>query len=292
MQLGNAVRDYLSERRRMRTLAPASQTAMRYRLWAFVDAMGATTNVVDVTRKEAIEWLADLELSPRTVRAHASAVRGLFSWLAENGQPVTDPFFGVKLPTLDKHAPVTLPEADVAAAFDACIDRRQRLIVSLMVQEGLRAGEVVTLRLDHIDRRRQTMLVRGKGNKERTVPFTPQTGRNLDAYLAEVPPAAGRPVIRNQTDGVNGLTVGYLSRMMSDLLYRAGVKHSRGDMISAHAFRRTAASDVMEAADGDIQVVQEFLGHESIMTTQHYLRNVAPRRLREAMIGRNYDGRA
>lgn len=292
MEIGNAVRDYLSERRRMRTLAPRSLVAFRYRLWNFADAMGATTDAADISRDEATEWLADLDLAPRSVRAHASAVRGLYGWLAAKGYPVTDPFFGVKLPILDKHAPVTLEPEDVAAAFDACWDSRQRLIVSLMVQEGLRAAEVVGLTLPSVDRRRKTLLVRGKGNKERTVPFTPATERNLAAYLGEYPPVLGCPLIRSYSIETAGLSVGYVSRMMSDLLYRAGVKHERGDMISGHAFRRTAASDVLEAAGGDIQVAQEFLGHESIMTTQQYLRAVPPRRLREAMMGRDYEGRA
>lgn len=293
MQLGMAVRDYLSERRRMGTLSRSSIASYRYRLWAFLEAMGSHRDAADVTRAEATEWLASLEAAPRSVRAHASAVRGLYRWLADRGTAVTDPFFGVKLPGLDRHAPVTLDGDDVAEVFAQCADSRERLLVSLMVQEGLRAGEVVALQLSHVDRKRQTMLVRGKGNKERTVPFTAQTEANLAAYLRDVPPVLGVPIIRAQTlNVVAGITVGTLSRIMSDLLYRAGVKRGPGDLITGHALRRTAASDVLEACDGDIQVVQQFLGHESIMTTQQYLRAVPPRRLREAMQGRTYGGMA
>ena len=290
--LGIAARDYLSERRRMGTLAAESLKSIRSRLDRYVDDMGFHRDAADVTRAEATEWLASLELSARSVRAYASAVRGLYGWLVGRGHGVIDPFYGVQLPRTDRHTPVTLNPDEVGLAFDAARDSRERLLVSLMVQEGLRAGEVVRLHLAHVDRRRKTMLLRGKGNKERTVPMTAQTERNLVRYLAEWPPVPGRPVIRSHHDRVSAVQSDTVSRLMSQLLYRAGVKRGPGDLITGHAFRRTAASDVLEAADGDIQVVKEFLGHESIMTTQVYLRGVPPRRLREAMMGHDYGGRA
>jgi integrase len=75
---------------------------------------------------------------------------------------------------------------------------------------------------------------------------------------------------------------------MAILFEEAGVKVRAWDGRSAHTLRRTAASDVLDAAGGDLQIVQQMLGHKHLSSTSHYLRLKPPAGMRAAMEGRSY----
>lgn len=81
----------------------------------------------------------------------------------------------------------------------------------------------------------------------------------------------------------------HVGRVMTETMWRSGVKNARYDGRSGHALRHTAASDVLDRC-GDLRVVQELLGHEDLSTTAIYLRRVSAERMREAVEGRSYTG--
>lgn len=94
-------------------------------------------------------------------------------------------------------------------------------------------------------------------------------------------------MIRSYQHPSSGVAAPYVSRLVRRWMYAAGVKQRAGDGISGHALRHTAATDVLRATNGNVRVVQMMLGHQSLASTQRYLRTY-PEELRTAMAGRSY----
>lgn len=289
MNLSEAVNAYVSERRRSQTLAPNSVAQVRQILWRFASYFGEDRDPATITLAEVSEWRAQLDVGPRTLRCYTSQTRGLFTWLLLRDEILRDPFQGIKPPRQPDSEPRAFERETVGIILDACADARERLIVSLKAQEGLRAGEVAHLEVAHVSISRGAVMVRGgKGNKDRTVPLTDETRRALTDYLAEYPARGAGPLIRSYQRPSSGISPGRVSRMLVDLMYRAGVKERPRDGVSGHALRHTAGADVLAAAEGDLLVVKEFLGHASIATTQIYTRTTTAERLRAVVNGRTY----
>lgn len=245
-------------------------------------------DVPDVRIEHVEAWMAsDRTQAISSIRVRVSAVSGFFTWARRRGMTLIDPCDGVQVPRAPRAVPRAFSADAVRTAMDACSTSRERLIVALMVQEGLRCCEVAGLEVTDLDRKAGTILVTGKGSHERVLPITSMVASALAAYEAEYPPPRWGPLIRNLRRPDQGITAGTVSDLMRQVLTASGLKTRPRDGISAHAFRHTAASDVLEEC-GDVRVVQEMLGHASLTTTQIYLRRVSGDRLRKAMEGRTY----
>jgi site-specific recombinase XerD len=124
-----------------------------------------------------------------TARARQLAVRRFSAWLTEEGELSADPFLGAKAPKLDAKVIEPLTEDQIKAMLKACAgrdmrERRDEALMRLMVETGVRAGEVVALALSDVDLAAGTAVVRrGKGGKGRVIPFGPQTALAIDRYL-------------------------------------------------------------------------------------------------------------
>lgn len=252
----------------------------------FAQAVGDPP-IRQLKRDHVEAWLikANRELRPATVRTRFSQIRLFCGWAVAEGYLKADPTIGLRAPRQPRQVPRALRLEDVAATLTVCPDNRSRLIVLLAVQEGLRRKEVTGLELGDIDLDQGVALVRGKGDHERVVPLSEETKTALHAYLAERPAFAG-PLLRNETDGVSPLAPVTVGRMVSDLMREAGVKQRAYDGKSMHAFRHTAATDMVRAG-AHLRDVQFALGHRSLATTEKYLAWEI-RGLRKAMSGRRY----
>lgn len=284
---------YVRERQQSKTFRGNTARSIGSRLRAFV-AWAEEQDLLDVAdvRVEHVEaWLAsDRRQAPGSLRVRLSALAGFYTWARRRGMVTIDPCDGVKPPRAVRAVPRAFTEDMVATLERSCSHTRERLIVALMVQEGLRCCEVANLQVTDLDRREGTILVTGKGGHERVLPLTERVLRALADYEAEFPPPHFGPLIRSirsARSASKGLTAGSISDIMRRVLTDAGLKHGPRDGVSAHALRHTAASDVLERC-GDVRVVQEMLGHASLTTTQIYLRRVSGDRLRRAMEGRDY----
>lgn len=108
----------------------------------------------------------------------------------------------------------------------------------------------------------------------------------MDAYLDRFPASFG-PLVRSYRDPSKSLGADTLSGMVAEWMRAAGVKRRSRDGVSAHCFRHTAASDVLDNCN-DLRVVQQMLGHQHLTTTAIYLRRASMGKMREAMAGRRY----
>jgi integrase len=264
---------------------PRSVQVCRSHLRSFADSTTARPD--RISRRTVEAWMATPGLSPAYRRSRLSTLRGFCQWACLEGHMRRDPTIGLRSPTVPKGLPRALPADQSARLVAECHDIRTRLIVMLMLQEGLRRCEVSRALRPDLDLRRMTLAVRGKGGggqPTRTVPISLETGVTLTDYLDEQPVMWG-PLIRSRRDPDLGLEPATISELVLHVMRAAGVKAHNGDGRSAHALRHTMATDMLDRAD--IRQVQAALGHATIRTTEVYLRNQVAG-LREAMAGRTY----
>lgn len=152
-----------------------------------------------LTRPALNLWVAGLldgGAAAATARARQLAVRRFSAWLTEEGEIQADPFLGVKAPKLDERVIEPLTDDELRAMIKACATpkgadpkeamrhRRDEAIIRIMLETGLRAGEVVALQLADVDLIGGVLTVRrGKGGKGRVVPIGPDASLALDRYL-------------------------------------------------------------------------------------------------------------
>lgn len=221
------------------------------------------------------EWLGHLYaegLSPVTIRRKLAAVRSLFDFLAREGSIPTNVARLVRTPK----APQRLPAVPTAEQTNALLDgvaagklerafpQRDLLIFELLYGCGLRISELVGLNLEDFDRTERWIRVRGKGRKERQVPYGGKAATALDAYVE----------VRHAQIGEHGLFTNRFGKRLSDRSAREIVKlYSRvlsGDpSLHPHTLRHAFATHLL--ADGaDLRSIQELLGHARLATTQKY----------------------
>lgn len=280
---------YIMFRRSQGDFGRSSTYTARRACGSFGEHVGARP-LANLSPVHVEAWQAKLVkagYAPTTRRLYLSAVRQLFVWAIRRGHCRRNPAAEVKGPREPRRLPRALNHDQVAAVLAQCVDARDRLIVLLMVQLGLRCIEVHRLEVGDIDLTNRLLRVTGKGGHERVLPIVPELHEALLSYLAEHPTHAG-PLVRNYTDCQRALHPAVLSRKVTQLMWDAGIKRARGDGVSAHAFRHTCLTDVLRGGS-HLRDVQAAAGHKHLATTERYLPLIV-NGLEEAMAGRTYGG--
>jgi integrase/recombinase XerD len=267
-------------------ITPRTARILEYRLAGLLESSGELSfHALDRTAVRA--WGRRIgQLSPATRRLYRSTLVCLCRWALEEGMLREDP--SAHLPKVREpgRVPRARPASDVARVLGVATNARDRLVVLLMVQMGLRCCEVARAELADYDPAAATLLVRGKGGEERVLPVPSPAIDAIDAYRDQIGRFAG-PLVCTLHSGRWALSSAAVARIVTKLLYASRVKTAPGDGITAHALRHTAASDVLDRC-GNVRIVQGMLGHASLATTQIYLRRASLDQLREAMGGRDY----
>lgn len=206
------------------------------------------------------------------------AVRGLHRFAAAEGLAALDVARAVRPPTPDRRLPKSLTIDEVLALLegaggdnpaDGPLTLRNRALLELLYSTGSRISEAVGLDVDDIDTQARTVLLQGKGGKQRLVPVGRPAVQALDAYLVR-----GRPELARRGRGTPAIFLnargGRLSRqsawqVLQDAAERAGITSG----VSPHMLRHSFATHLLEGG-ADVRVVQELLGHASVTTTQIY----------------------
>lgn len=214
-----------------------------------------------------------------SVARKLSSLRTFFRFLQREKVIAADPVSGVAGPKLGRNIPSFLTVDEVFSLLEAPVAtdrywRRDRAILELLYATGMRVSELVGGNLEDIDWDAELVRVRGKGNKERMIPFGRAAHEMLQQYLPERESLIvariqrGRKAER-QALFLNGqgtrLSVRSVERFLSDYGIRAGI----GLNVTPHALRHSFATHLLEMG-ADLRTVQELLGHVSLSTTQKY----------------------
>lgn len=272
-------------------LSANTVAAYRRDLARFTDWLAAR-GIVDLAGVDAamlgefVTWLSvDQRLSPTSVRRVVSSVRGLFRYAGAEGWIPVDPTEDVASPSIPLRLPKALSVADTIALVESCdpttvLGLRDRALLEFLYGSGARISEAVGLTPDALDVADRSVLLRGKGGKQRRVPLGSHAIEALEAYLVRARPellAARRgPAPREVFLNVRGRP---LSRQSAWGIVSAAADRVGITGVSPHTLRHSFATHLLEGG-ADVRVVQELLGHTSVTTTQIYT-HVTIDRLRE-----------
>jgi len=256
----------------------------------------------DVAEPDVTEFLVALRKGdPDTGAAALSAVsaaraliavRGLHRFAAAEGLTDLDVARAVKPPTPSRRLPKSLSVDDVLALLDGAggdsetdgpLTLRNRALLEVLYSTGARISEAVGLDVDDVDTHSRSVLLRGKGGKQRLVPIGRPAVSALDVYLVR-----GRPDLARRGKATPAIFLnvrgGRLSRQSAwQVLQDAAERAKISAAVSPHTLRHSFATHLLEGG-ADVRVVQELLGHASVTTTQIYTM-VTVNALREVWAG-------
>jgi integrase/recombinase XerD len=287
--LVRAVRTYLDHLVVERGLAENSLKSYRRdlrRYLGYLDGAGVS-DLDQITEQTVSGFLMALRegdsehqpLSASSAGRTVVAVRGFHKFAVRDGLAVIDPSVGVRPPTPAKRLPKAIPLGDVEKLLDAAgaagtaLALRDRALLEILYGTGARISEAVGLDIDDLeleDAAGSSVLLRGKGSKERIVPVGRFAREAVQAYLVR-----GRPELATTgatTGGAMFLNArgGRLSRQSAwAVIVKAAERAGITAEVSPHTLRHSFATHLLEGG-ADVRVVQELLGHASVTTTQVY----------------------
>lgn len=283
--VGRGVHDYLSHLTVERGLADNTLRSYRRdlrRYAAFLAARG-TTDPTAITENDVLAFLGALRtgddehvaLGTASAARTIVAVRGLHRFWLREQVVVADVTSAIKPPRPASRLPKALPLSDVEAILDAAgapgtvLSARDRTLLEVLYGTGARISEAVGLDIDDIDLEESTILLRGKGGKQRIVPLGSYAQASLVDYLT-----ASRPALVSARTATPAIFLnargGRLSRQSAwTVLTKAAERAGIGVDVSPHTLRHSFATHLLDGG-ADVRVVQELLGHASVTTTQIY----------------------
>lgn len=249
---------------------------------AFLRERQTSTLLADVGVREVREWIIELQTRPRrgregtlsshTINSWVRALRAFFNWLATNGYTTENRLKNLRPPKpLDEEIQILRP-AQVEALLATCSPRthtgcRNRAMLLLMLDAGLRLDEAAGVLAADVHASDGWLRVRGKGNKERVVPF----GRNLQQVLIRYA-TVFRPESVSQPEhfllGLHGqsLSGSGIESIVRRLGAQAGIAG-----LHPHLLRHTFATNYLLYSCGDALRLQQILGHTSLEMTRRYV---------------------
>jgi len=237
-------------------------------------------------------WYASLStrgLSAATAARRRSAVRQFYRFCLGEGWRSDDPSRRLDAPKQGRTLPKTLSTEEVSrllmasATRDGASGLRLVALVELAYASGLRVSELLALRLEAVRRDPAFLIVRGKGGKERLAPLNASARGAVKAWLvarnaARPEPVPESPWLFPSTGSSGHLTPRRFAQMLDKAAIDAGIDPAR---VSPHVLRHAFATHLLEGG-ADLRVVQTFLGHADIATTQIYT-HVATDRLNQVV---------
>ncbi len=237
-----------------------------------------------ITIRGFLSHLYDKGLSKTSVARALAAVRSLYRWLAQEGVVEQNPAKLVSTPRLPKKLPRVPTIEEMNGVLDgkmpevASFPERDRLLFELLYGCGIRNSELVGINLDDISLSNEAILIRGKGKKERYVPFGGSALAALSVYLPwrQQLLLTLRNTSRNTMSAkttsallINQRGGRLTTRSVGRIVKRIAVAKGLSPDVHPHTLRHAFGTHMLEEG-ADLRAIQELLGHERLATTQRY----------------------
>jgi integrase/recombinase XerC len=215
-------------------------------------------------------------LSKTSVARALAALRSLYKWLAQEGEVEQNPAALVATPRLPQKLPRVPTIEEVNTVLDSAMpecsafNERDQVILELLYGCGIRNSELIGINLDDIRWSNEVVLVRGKGRKERYVPFGDSAKAAVQAYL----PARQRVLGENKRTTDRALLINLrgtrlTTRSVGRIVKQIAIARGLSPDVHPHTLRHAFGTHMLEEG-ADLRAIQEMLGHERLSTTQRY----------------------
>lgn len=245
----------------------------------FIGSQGVDIDDVDPQIiRNYLSVLLEKRITKVTCSRKLSALRHYFNYLKDNNMIHENPFLFVSAPKKEIRYPSALYIEQIETLFKRNLERedslkyRDQAIIELLYASGVRASELVAIKLNNLDIKNRTIRILGKGRKERIVIFSKSCQETLENYLKNSrPELLTRNTVDYNVDSLflnsNGkpLTSRGLEYVLKEVEKKTGCNYG----LHPHLLRHTFATHLLEGG-ADLRVIQELLGHSSLNTTQIY----------------------
>jgi integrase/recombinase XerC len=222
-----------------------------------------------VTIRAYLAHLARRKLERISIARHLSTLRSFFKYLVREGTVEANPARAVATPKIEKRLPSVMQPSDVALLLEqpdlsTPLGLRDRAFLELLYGSGLRISELVGVNVDDVELRARLVKVRGKGSKERIVPFGSKAEEAIRAWMDVRKPNDEEHAVFINFRG-DRITTRSVRRLFDGYVRAAALRAG----ISPHTMRHSFATHLLNAG-ADLRGIQELLGHASLSTTQRY----------------------
>ena len=233
------------------------------------------TQIDHIAIRGFLSQLYEKGLSRTSVARSLAAVRSLYRWLAQEGVVDQNPAKLVATPKLPKKLPRVPTIEEMNSVLDgrmpetAAFPERERLMLELLYGCGIRNSELTGINLDDIRLSTEAILIRGKGKKERYVPFGESAKIALSAYLP-----ARQAILSDAHRNCHALLINQrggrlTTRSVGRIIKKIAVAKGLSPDVHPHTLRHAFGTHMLEEG-ADLRAIQELLGHERLATTQRY----------------------
>ena len=261
-----------------RNASPHTIKAYRTDLAQFAEYVGPQgwRDIDHVLIRGYLSSLYERGLSKTSVARALAALRSLYKWLAQEGEVEQNPAALVATPRLPKKLPRVPTIEEVNTVLDSAMPEcsafteRDQAILELLYGCGIRNSELIGINVDDIRWSNELVLVRGKGRKERFVPFGDSAKAAVQAYL----PARQRVLGETKRTTERALLINLrgsrlTTRSVGRIVKQIAVARGLSPDVHPHTLRHAFGTHMLEEG-ADLRAIQEMLGHERLSTTQRY----------------------
>jgi integrase/recombinase XerC len=275
-QVANAVKRFLCSLNE-RNVSKHTIKAYKQDLESFATYVGSRKwrEIDHVTIRGFLSQLYEKGLGKTSVARSLAAVRSFYRWLAQEGIVDQNPAALVATPKLPKKLPRVPTLEEMNSVLDgqmpetASFPERDRLMLELLYGCGIRNSELVGINIDDVRLSAEVILIRGKGKKERYVPF----GDAVKSALAKYLPARQLVLseFRKNTPAllINQRGGRITTRSVGRIIKKIAVAKGLSADVHPHTLRHAFGTHMLEEG-ADLRAIQEMLGHERLSTTQRY----------------------
>jgi integrase/recombinase XerC len=275
-QAERAIEDFLSH---LRERNASAHTIKAYTgdLETFSAYVGSRDwkSIDHLTIRGFLSHLYEKGLSKTSVARSLAAIRSLYRWLAQEGVVEQNPAKLVSTPKLPKKLPRVPTVEEMNSVLDgnmpeiASFPERDRLMMELLYGCGIRNSELIGINLGDIRASAEVILIRGKGKKERYVPFGGSAAAALAAYLPVRQTILGSTKKNTMALLINQRGGRLTTRSVGRIVKRIAVAKGLSPDVHPHTLRHAFGTHMLEEG-ADLRAIQEMLGHERLATTQRY----------------------
>ena len=226
--------------------------------------------------RQYISFLTTSQKAKRSVTRKLAAIRRYFAWHIRNGTLKTDPTTGVRTPSGTGRLPKVLTKEQLNALL-SCSNAdvpewkssRDTALIEMLYGSGLRVSEVCSIDIDSINDRNNTVIVMGKGSKQRQVPVSEPSVLAVKHWLKFRNAVVSNAVVSNETRYSTALFLNARGHRLAPCDVRRIIDQRALTPTHPHALRHTYATHLLDNG-ADLRAVQELLGHSDVATTQRY----------------------